>query len=185
MSCLGVHIALTEEQRRKLEGLESPFDKIDHVQEELMENWDEDYFQETDKAWDAIHRCLGEFPPDTEWFYKMRPELGPYALPENHGSYPLRWCILGGRRLVPDELPDTSHYFMRLIEPHEVIDIAKALPAIDKPWMWTRYVRHCKGAWPEYGEEDFEFMWEWFQPLRDYFTRMAGNGRSIIFTADQ
>lgn len=51
--------------------------------------------------------------------------------------------------------------------------------------MRERYFRHCKGAWPEYGEEDFEFMWGWFQPLRDYFTRMAGTGRSVIFTADQ
>ncbi|MBM3566015.1 MAG: DUF1877 family protein [Alphaproteobacteria bacterium] len=65
------------------------------------------------------------------------------------------------------------------------MDVAKALSAIDKTWMRERYFRHCKGAWPEYGEEDFEFMWGWFQPLRDYFTRMAGTGRSVIFTADQ
>ena len=184
MSCLGLHIALTAAQLQGLEALPHPQERIDHL-EKLTEPWDEEFFQETDKAWDAIHRCLGEFPPDTEWFYQVPPRLGPYALPENHGSYPLRWCILGGRRLVPDELPDKSNYFMRLIEPSEVIDIAKALPAIDKAWMREKYFHHCKGAWPEYGENDFEYTWEWFQPLRAYFIRMAGNGRSIVFSADQ
>ena len=184
MSCLGLHLALTAAQRQSLEALSHPQERIDYI-EELTEPWDEEFLQPTEKAWDAIHRCLGELTPATEWVCKVRPELGPYALPENHGSYPLRWCILGGRRLVPDELPDTRNYFIRPIEPSEGIDIAKALPAIDKAWMREKFFYHCKGAWPEYGEDHFEYTWEWFQPLRAYFIRMAGNGRSIVFTADQ
>jgi hypothetical protein len=48
-----------------------------------------------------------------------------------------------------------------------------------------RYFKHCKGAWPEYGEEDFEYTWGWFQDMRGFFERVAGGGRAVIFTADQ
>lgn len=184
MSCLGLHIALSAEQRAHLEGLPGPLEMIDYVQEELEENWDEEHFLGTDKAWDAIHRCLGEFPAGIEYYYPQKSGT-PFALPEDHGSYPLRHCILGGKRLFPDELPDGGHYLLRLIEPNEAIDIAKALAPIDKKWMRARYFRHCRDAWPAFGEDDFEFTWERFQPLRDWFARMAGNGRAVIFTADQ
>ena len=88
---------------------------------------------------------------------------------------------LGGKRLQESEY----NYFIRLIEPSEVIDLVPALKAIDEDNLRARYFKHCNGAWPEYGEEDFEYTWEYFEMLRDFFERMAGNGRAVIFTADQ
>lgn len=181
MAARGVHFAITGEQRAALTALAGEDDRIDYVQEHIEELWDRAFLQETDKAWDAIHRCLGDFPPDTPWFYPVDPARGAYALPEDHGRYPLKLCVLGGKRLIEDE----SRYFIRLIEPYEVLDIVPALRPIDKAWLTDKYFRHCKGAWPEYGEEDVEYTWEYFELLRDFFARMAGNGRSIIFTADQ
>lgn len=64
-------------------------------------------------------------------------------------------------------------------------DIAKALVPIDEAWMNEKYRVHCRGAWPEYGEDDMEYTWEYFQAMRDFFVRMAGNGRAVIFNADQ
>jgi hypothetical protein len=32
---------------------------------------------------------------------------------------------------------------------------------------------------------DLEYTWDYFDMLRDFIARMAGNGRSIIFTTDQ
>jgi len=181
MSALGVYFAITDEQRSELEARKTDEDRIDYVKEEIEEAWEEEYLQQTDKAWDAIHRCLGDWPPDTPWFYPVRPESGAFALPEDHGTYPLKLCVLGGKKLVENEY----EYFIRLIEPHEVTDIVPAMRAIDKDQLREKYFTHCRGAWPEYGEEDFEYTWEYFELLRDYFSRMAGNGRSIIFTADQ
>ena len=142
----------------------------------------DDTFAETDVAWDAIHRCLGEFPPDTPHFYEVSAEAGAWALPEDYGSYPLKLCVLGGRRVSDDD----SRYIIRLIEPGEVSDLAEALTAITKDWMRDRYFKHCKGAWPSiYGEEDFEFTWEWFERLREFFVRHAPKGQSVIFTVNQ
>ena len=177
----GVHFAITEEQRKKLESQDSDEARINYVQEGIEEEWDEEHLVQTDKAWDAIHRCLSDFPPDTPWFYPMDPEDGAYALPEDHGEYPLKLCVLGGNRIMDDE----SQYFIRLIPPEAVPDIAAALAPIDEKAMREKYFAHCKGAWPDYGEEDAEYTWAYFTELRDFFARMAGNGRAIIFTASQ
>jgi len=181
MTARGVHFAITEEQRKGLESQATDEDRINYVKEVIEDAWDEEFLQESDKAWDPIHRCLGDFPPDTPWFYPVDPKSGAYALPEDHGTYPLKLCVLGGKRLQTDE----HDYFIRLIEPHEVLDIVPAMRVIDKAWIREKYFAHCRGAWPEYGEEDVEYTWEYFQLLRDFFARMAGNGRAIIFTADQ
>lgn len=178
---LGVHFAITAEQRAALESCAGDEARADYVREVIEEGSEEEFHQDTDKAWDPIHRCLSDFPPDTPWFYPVDPKHGAYALPEDHGTYPLNVCVLGGKRLIANE----ETYFIRLIEPHEVVDLVAALRPIDKPWLADKYRTHCRGAWPEYGDEDFEYVWEYFEPLRDFLTRMAGNGRAVIFTADQ
>jgi hypothetical protein len=66
-----------------------------------------------------------------------------------------------------------------------VIDLAAALKPIDKEWFSQKYWVHCKDAYPEYGEDDLGYTWAYFEELRDFIARMAGNGRSIIFTVDQ
>lgn len=180
MAARGVHFAITSEERDSLVACEGDEARIDFVKSVIEPRWDKSYLCETDKAWDAIHRSLGDFPPDTPEFYKSSFKDTPYALPEAHGSYPLKFCVLGGKRLIENE----EWYFIRLIEPSEVVDIAVALNPIDRDWLHQKYFHHCKGAWPEYGEDDFAYTWEWFAYLREFFKRMAGNGRPVIFTAD-
>lgn len=185
---LGLHIALTDEELEKLLACTSDDERTDLLHEEIEEKWDwenekaeESRFQPTDKAWDAIHRCLGDFPPNTPWFYEVDPEQGAWAKPEEHGSYPLRLAVLGGRRLNEDE----SDHILRLIEAKEVADIAAAMQPIDEAWMRERYFRNCEGAWPEYGDDDFAYTWEWFQALRAFFRRVAPTGAAVLFSAPQ
>ena len=161
----GAHFALTDEQRVKLLNLKSDEERIDYVTEDIEEDWDKEYAQETDKAWDAIHRCLTEQPPNT-------PELDADC-----GEYPLKVCIFGGRPLIPNEAGT-----IRLIEANEVSDLAQALDPITKEWFAEKYSTHCKGAWPEYGKEDFGYTWDWFCKLRDFFRRAATAQRAVIFT---
>lgn len=181
MSALGVHFAITAEQRSGLEAQASDRDRIDYLREHIEQAWDRDHLVVTDKAWDAMHRCLAEYPPDTPWFYPVDPVHGAYALPEDHGTLPLKLCVLGGKRLMDSE----ENYFMRLVEPAEAAALAPALDALDEADMRARYFKHCKGAWPEYGEEDFDYTWEYFEDVRDFYRRMAGNGRAVLFTASQ
>ncbi len=169
MACRGVHFALTADQRAKLLSLSNDQDRIDYICEDLEEAWDKVHLQETDKAWDAIHRCLTDHPPDTS-------DLDPQS-----GQYPLKLCILGGRQILDDE----SGYILRLIEAKEVVDLAKALQTVDQDWMSKKYRTHCKGAWPEFGEEDLAYTWEWFSELKDFFRRTADSGRCVVFSVDQ
>ncbi|MEQ8506238.1 MAG: DUF1877 family protein [Rhodospirillales bacterium] len=80
------------------------------------------------------------------------------------GAYLLKLAVLGGKRLQESEYSD----FIRLVEPDEVIYLVPALKVIDEDNLRARYFKHCKGAWPEYGEEDFEYTWEYFEMLRDF-----------------
>lgn len=106
------------------------------------------------------------------WFYPVDPASDAFALPEDHGAYALNLCALDGKRLTDEE----NRYVIRLIEPDQVAEIAAALKPRDEAAMRKRYFRHCKGAWPEYGEQDIEYRWEYLAELRDVFARMAGNG---------
>lgn len=178
---LGMHFLLTDDQWRKLEACKDDDSRIELVTEGIEANAPAEDYLFTDKAWDALHRSLGEFPPNTPWFYPVRPALGKFALPEDHGSYPLKLCVLGGTRLMDDE----SRYIIRLIEAGATEDISRALTEIDKPAMRERYFRHCEGAWPEYGEQDFEYTWEYFEELRSFFLKVAGKKKPVIFTASQ
>ena len=156
-------------------------ERIDFIYEVLDDECAEEDYADTDKAWDAIHRCLGDFPPHTPYFYPVDPKYGSYALPEDYGSYPLKLAVLGGRRLSDED----RRHFIRLIEPKEAADLAEALKPITREWMRERYFRNCEGAWPEYGEQDFEYTWAHFEVLREFFQRIAHTGRAVIFSADQ
>jgi hypothetical protein len=61
MSARGVHFALTDNDVRQLLSRKSNEDRLEHVQLEIEETFFESReadLVETDKAWDAIHRCL-------------------------------------------------------------------------------------------------------------------------------
>ncbi len=169
MACLGVHFGLTEAQREKLLGWEDDEGRLDYVKEEIEDDWDKEHLQETDKAWDAIHRCLIDHEPGVE------------ELDWTGGSYPLNRVISGGRHLYSDK----TYYVISLVEVDEVKDVAEALKGIDEEWMRRKYAKHCVGAWPEYDEGFFEYLWGHFILLREFYDRMAKDGRPVIFTVDQ
>ena len=58
MGCRGVHFALTNEEAERLLAAAASGDAVDYLEEEIEEQWNEDWLVETDKAWDVIHRCL-------------------------------------------------------------------------------------------------------------------------------
>lgn len=127
-------------------------------------------YAETDKAWDAIHRCLSEWSPEVNG-----------GVLDEQGSPPLNLCILGGRKVMDSE----NRYIIKLIEPDQVGQLSAALEPITKDWMRERYFKYCDGAGPEFGEDDFEYTWQWFVPLRDFFAGTASTDRAVIFTVDQ
>ena len=59
MPCRGLYLALTPDQEPRLLACLSDDEVIALVQE-IEEEWDEEHLCQTDKAWDAIHRVLGD-----------------------------------------------------------------------------------------------------------------------------
>lgn len=58
---LGVLFSLDESEVEKLKSFETDEERLVYLQEEIEENYFEDYPQrvaELDKAWDALHRSL-------------------------------------------------------------------------------------------------------------------------------
>lgn len=156
---LGVHFAITSEQERLL--LAADDDKVGEFLEELEESREDDALTvDTDKAWDAIHRCLtdGTLDPDS-------------------GVYPWSHTVLGGRHLHVD-------YYVVYVSAAEVRDVAEALRTVDRTWLRRRFDsiddRDYDGA---QDDEDFEYTWNNFVDVQTFYDRAAAADRSVLFTA--
>lgn len=156
---LGVHFAITSEQERSL--LAADGDKVGEFLEELEESRENDALTvDTDKAWDAIHRCLtdGTLDPDG-------------------GAYPWSHAVLGGRHLSVD-------WYVVYVSAAEVRDVAGALRTVDRTWLRRRFDaidrRDYDGA---RDDEDFEYTWNNFVDVQTFYERAAAAARSVIFTA--
>jgi hypothetical protein len=162
----GVHFALTEEQAlRLMDAPDADNDTLLAFVEELEEGpddqgWDPVWTQETDKAWDAIHRCLTD--GKLKW-----------------GRSPYHDCILGRHNLY-----EGDEYLMSFLEPDEVKEVAAAIQDIDRDEFRRQYDPIHVASYGELSDSDFEYPWGWFVPLRDLFQRAAEADRAVLFTVD-
>ena len=167
MSCLGVHFALTEKEAAHLRSLDNEQARVEHLQEVIEETYfgeHPDLKAESDKSWDAMHRALAD--GQLSW---------------DGGQYPLNHTVLAGELLYTD-----SDYIMSLKTPNQVRDIAAALPAITEEEFRRRYFAiDAKSYSSPLSDEDFRYTWDWFQGVRDLYTRAAKEGRFVLFSADQ
>lgn len=170
MVCLGGHLAIADGDRARLLATNGDNARAEFVREVLEENWDQNFGTGTEKAWDAIHRCMTGQPANME------------TLDSTAGSFPLNRLILGGMNLTSDDYID---YIIHLVDKSEVPDVARAIEPITEKWMRDAYHKHCKGAWPMYGEDDCKYTWVMFEPLKLFFLRAAEHERHVLFSADQ
>jgi hypothetical protein len=149
MPARGVHFAMTADQFARLLAARGD-EQVMAVVEDIEEAWDKEFLAESDKAWDAMHRCL----TDGSLLYE-------------NGEYPLNHCICGGRQLFEGE-----DYTVSLVTPEQVKDVASALEPVSKAWLRERYFSLLKQEEYEFeiGDEDFEYTWDWFQNVRELFT---------------
>src|SRR5262245_17772807 len=112
----GVHFAVTPAQAKELLAAKSDR-KLLGLIDAIEEAWERPFLVESDKAWDAIHRCL----TDGSLLYVS-------------GVYPLNHCICGGRQLVRGR-----DYTVSFVSAPQVKDVAAALEKITRRWMRKRY----------------------------------------------
>ncbi|HLY72724.1 MAG TPA: YfbM family protein [Planctomycetota bacterium] len=163
MSCLGVLFALSEEDARRLLAA-GDNDAVMTIIEEIEETWDEKWLVQTDKAWDALHRCLSN---GTIYY--------------DEGEYPLNRAVLGGKHLY-----DGDDYVVAYVAPNEVKDVAAALAPLTEKDLRSRYDAIDADDYDgDHGEEDFKATWGHFLSVREFYKKAAAEGRSVVFTVDQ
>lgn len=164
MACRGVHFAITQADVEQMRALEDDDERVSYVCDVIEERWEQDWVYETDKAWDAIHRALGDGTIDL-----------------SRVEFPLGHAIFGGEYLVA-----LDDYYIVLNTPAQAVQIGEALRRISRDEMRTRYFALSP---KEYGmeltEDDCEYTWAYFEGLGDFFVRAGQAGRSVIFTVDQ
>ena len=164
MACRGVFFAITVDQGDAFFEAYGNDGRLMELVEAVEEAWDAPNLAECDKAWDAMHRLLTD---------------GQLAY--GNGQYPFSHVVLG-----PRQLHQGDDYIVSLVAPNEVEDVAKALGDLTKEWFEERYRSVVPADYAlEYGEEDLEYTWAWFQSVRDLYRKAATDGRAILFTVDQ
>src|SRR5215472_6797860 len=165
MPCRGVHFAITSDQLGSVLAASND-DDLMKVIERIETGWDEENLAESDKAWDAIHRCLTD----------------DVSGEGSDGEYPLNHVICGGRPLHRGE-----EYIVSLVTPEQVREVSTAIDPVAEHWMRERYFSLLKPDRHdgEVNEADFQYTWTWFENIRDLYRKAAGSGRAVIFTVDQ
>jgi hypothetical protein len=167
MSCLGVHFALKESEVKKLMSMDDEQDRLEFVTEEIEEQYlegDKPFAAESDKSWDAMHRVLAD--GELTW---------------EGGEYPLNHVVLAGELLYTDD-----DYIMSLKTPTQVKDIDKALSEITEKEFKQKYFSiDPENYGLELSDEDSEYTWNWFENVRQFYSRAAADNRYVLFTADQ
>jgi hypothetical protein len=161
MGCLGVHFSFPADKGDELwDGDEASRGFVD----ELEERWDTYYLQQTDKAWDPIHRCLADG-----------------TLSWGGGDWPLNGAILGGEPMYLG-----GDYIIVFLDDHDVAEVAEALDDVTQPWFRERFsALPARGYQRDTDEAAFDYTWHWFELMRAFFRKTADEGRQMVFTADQ
>lgn len=163
MACRGVHFAVSPEQADALQSADGD-DALMALIEGIEETWERDNLAESDKAWDAMHRCLTDGQLDF-----------------GNGPFPLNHCVLG-----PRQLHKGGRYIVSLVLPDEVKAVAAALESITSELFHERYMTLVPKDYAlEYGDDDLEYTWSYFEEVRDLFKKAAERQRAVIFTVDQ
>ena len=163
MSARGVHFAVTPTQAKALLAAKSDR-KLMELINAIEEAWEKPFVVESDKAWDAIHRCL----TDGSLLYVS-------------GEYPLNHCICGGRQLHRGR-----GYTVSFVSAPQVKEVAVALAKVTKRWLRKRYDQIDPEEYDEVemGDEDFAYTWENFLDVRRLYKKAAEAGRAVLFTVD-
>lgn len=163
MACLGVLFAISDEQAKKILSFKTDEDLVEYIKEDIEEEWDEDWLCETDKAWDAIHRCFANGKLDL---------FG--------GQPPLNSVIFGGKILNK-----STKYYVSFKNAELVKEIAKAIQKISEKELSKYY----ESIGPDYqgdkSKDDFLYTIDWFKGIPEFYKKASESDRCVIFTVDQ
>lgn len=162
----GVHLALAPADPCRLHRAAQQGDDAvwELVFEELEEDVPPEWQHSTDKAWDAIHRCLTDG------------HLG-----DDNGEPPLNLAVVGGIHLVRGDSGVVS-----VCPASQVRAVSDALEAVTRRWLRKRdFAIEPEDYGAPSSEADFDYTWSNFCGLPELYARAARAGdRAVVFTVD-
>ena len=153
---LGVAFALSAEQAAELLALGDDDGREEWLQDLEEEVEDGEWFQ-YDKAWDELHRCLGDG--------ELVIQDGP----------PLAHAVFGSRPLMQDE---ESAMFAGYLPAAEVPAVAESLAQVDRSRLHERFDALS------IDEALFEHVWECLEGLREFYARLVERRSAMVFSVD-
>jgi hypothetical protein len=167
MSRRGTFYAVTPEEAQQLLSLVGNDAALATAALDLytMERQRAHFIAGIDKSWDAMHRCLTD---------GTLHGIG-------RGTTPLSWCVLGGRNLHAGK-----EFIVCYVTPEQVEQVSDALDEISVAALVANYRKlpdtDYRGS---YGDEDFQYTWDYFTNVRNLYSKAADAGRGVVFVLDQ
>jgi hypothetical protein len=96
------------------------------------------------------------------------------------GATPLSWCVLGTKNLHAGK-----EYIICYITPEQVAAVSQAIDQMDVPDLAARYRKISPDSYSQYGDEDFQYTWDYFTNMRNLYAKAAETNRGMFFLVDQ
>ncbi len=128
---------------------------------ELEERWDPRWTCELDKSAETIHRAIsgGGFSPGA-------------------GAFPERLAVLGARSII-----DADEPYVSVNAPDDVARVARALARWDRARFRAGYQAIDRSEYGDLDDEDLEYAWSYFEPMRELYVAAAREERAVVFSA--
>jgi uncharacterized protein DUF1877 len=163
---LGVAFALTAKESEELLALEDDESREAWLQDLEEEVEDAEWFQ-YDKAWDELHRCLGDG--------ELVIQAGP----------PLAHAVFGSHPLMQDE---DSATFAGYLPAADVPGVAASLGQVDRGWLRERFDALGRTDYATYGgdldDELFEHVWTCLEGLREFYGHLVDRQAAMVFSVE-
>src|SRR5579872_1090842 len=166
MPCRGIFYAVTPEEAESILALVGNDSALADAVHNLYtpERQRAHFLAGIDKSWDAMHRCLTDGT--------LR-DIGK-------GTTPLSWCVLGTKNLHAGK-----EYIICYLTPEQVGEVEDAIDEMDVPAFVARYRKlQSAGYGGQYGDEDFQYTWDYFTNVRNLYEKAADANRAMIFIVD-
>lgn len=159
---LGAAFALSAEQAAELLALGDDESRDEWLQDLEEEVDDAGWFQ-YDKAWDELHRCLGDG--------QLLIQDGP---PRAH-------AVFGSQPLMEDE--DTA-VFAGYLPAAEVPTVAASLRQVEKSWLRERFDALSRTDYhgAPVDDDGFEYVWDCLEGLREFYACLVDREAAMVFT---
>jgi hypothetical protein len=163
---LAVAFALTAEQTDELLALGDDESRAEWLQD-LEEDVDDAEWFQYDKAWDELHRCIGD---------------GELVIQE---APPLAHAVFGSQPLMQDV---DSATFAAYLPVTEVPVVAASLGEVRRGWLRERFDALASTDYAAYGgpldDDLFRHVWACLEGLRVFYSHLVDRQAAMVFSVE-